>query len=191
MSNRRLATGTPAPPLTIAERRAKGVGFEINVCQQLLKAGLTAEHVGATHDHDIVVPLLGKNHRVEVKVRGDSFRRLYGWLAKADFLIMRADGEQPLLAAPLSFLLEVIQYARAYRKQHNILRVRYRKLQQKVQRHRIICCTSTEPVKTKSRHTAHQQQIFVLCCLELTKPPSLIAANDNEPPKSFALEETW
>jgi hypothetical protein len=51
------------------------------------------------------------DRRVEVKCRGDGFRKLYKWLAGADFLIARADRPELLVAAPLKFAVEVVVMA--------------------------------------------------------------------------------
>jgi hypothetical protein len=53
------------------------------------------------------VPLLGRDRRIEVKIRANGFRRLYDWLSGADMLVVRADRHEPLLVVPLRFAMEV------------------------------------------------------------------------------------
>ena len=52
-------------------------------------------------------PLLGVDRRVEVKVRGNGFRRLYDWLGDHDFLIVKADRLEPLVVLRLKFASEI------------------------------------------------------------------------------------
>jgi hypothetical protein len=56
---------------------------------------------------DVSVPLLGVDRRVEVKVRGNGFRRLYDWLGDHDFLIVKADRLEPLVVLRLKFASEI------------------------------------------------------------------------------------
>jgi hypothetical protein len=56
---------------------------------------------------DLLVPLLGIDRRVEVKCRGDGFRKLYKWLNGADLLIVRADRSEPLVILPLHLAVEI------------------------------------------------------------------------------------
>jgi hypothetical protein len=39
---------------------------------------------GGRYSGDLTVPVLGLDHRVEVKVRANGFQRLYEWLNGAD-----------------------------------------------------------------------------------------------------------
>jgi hypothetical protein len=48
---------------------------------------------------------------VEVKCRGDGFRRLYDWLDGADFLIVKADRLEPLVVLPLKLAAEIAAIA--------------------------------------------------------------------------------
>jgi len=61
---------------------------------------------------DLSVPLLGAVRRVEVKARADGFRELYGWLADANLLIVRADCREPLVVIPFHLAIKI---ARAQR----------------------------------------------------------------------------
>jgi len=45
--------------------------------------------------------LLDERFRVEVKRRKDGFRQLYGWLQDADFLFIRADRKDYIVAMSL------------------------------------------------------------------------------------------
>ena len=55
--------------------------------------------VGARFDGDIVLPLIGRDLCVQVKVRADGFRELYSWLSGRDVLIAKADRQEPLVIA--------------------------------------------------------------------------------------------
>lgn len=57
---------------------------------------------GGRHAHDVLLPLLGVDRRIEVKCRADGFRELYGWLDRGpDFLVVKADRKEPLVVVPL------------------------------------------------------------------------------------------
>ena len=94
--------------------RRKGNRVERAVVHALQDCGLAAERVplsGAARGRfggDVSVPLLGRDHRVEVKARSNGFRRLYGWLGEHDFLILKAD---PLVVLPLSLAAEIAAIA--------------------------------------------------------------------------------
>jgi hypothetical protein len=62
---------------------------------------------GGSYLGDITVPLLGRDLRVEVKVRGGGFAQLYAWLADRDLLIVRADRNEPLVVVPLRLATEI------------------------------------------------------------------------------------
>lgn len=47
--------------------------------------------------------------RVEAKVRATGFRQLYGWLAGADLLAVRADGEGWLMIIPIGRFLDLVE----------------------------------------------------------------------------------
>jgi hypothetical protein len=60
---------------------------------------------------DVSVPLLGVDRRVEVKCRGNGFRRLYDWLGEHDFLVVKADRLEPLVVVPLKLAAEIAALA--------------------------------------------------------------------------------
>ena len=57
------------------------------------------------------MPLLGSDHRVEVKARARGFRELYRWLNGADFLVVRADRAESLVVLPLRFAISIAKAA--------------------------------------------------------------------------------
>jgi Holliday junction resolvase len=93
--------------------RDKGNRAERALVAFLQDRGFAAERVplsGAARGRfggDLSVPLLGVDRRVEVKVRGNGFRKLYDWLDGADFLIVRADRLEPLVVIPLKLAAEI------------------------------------------------------------------------------------
>jgi hypothetical protein len=90
-----------------ARHRRKGNRVERELVACLRERGFAAERIplsgsaGGSFIGDITIPLLGRDFVVEVKVRGDGFRRLYDWLANRDLLIVRADRREPLVIVPL------------------------------------------------------------------------------------------
>ena len=93
--------------------RQKGNRTERAIVRALQDAGFAAERVplsGAARGRfggDVSVPLLGVDRRVEVKTRGNGFRRLYDWLGDHDFLIVKADRLEPLVVIPLRLAAEI------------------------------------------------------------------------------------
>jgi hypothetical protein len=65
---------------------------------------------------DVLVPLLGRDRRIEVKARSNGFRRLYDWLAEHDFLVLKADRREPLVVFPLSLAVEIAAIAERVRR---------------------------------------------------------------------------
>jgi hypothetical protein len=96
--------------------RQKG-SAERALVKVLQDAGFAAERVplsGAARGRfggDLSIPLLGRDHRVEVKARGNGFRQLYDWHAGADLLIVRADRREPLVVVPLTLAIETARAA--------------------------------------------------------------------------------
>jgi Holliday junction resolvase len=97
--------------------RQKGNRLERAIVRLLQGAGFAAERVplsGAARGRfggDVSLPLLGIDRRVEVKCRGAGFKELYRWLNGADFLIVRADRQEPLVVLPLSLAAEIAALA--------------------------------------------------------------------------------
>jgi hypothetical protein len=97
--------------------RQKGDRTERALVRALQDAGFAAERVplsGAARGRfggDLSVPLLGVDRRVEVKCRGNGFRRLYDWLGSHDFLIVKADRLDPLVVIPLTLAVEIARRA--------------------------------------------------------------------------------
>ena len=97
--------------------RQKGNRAERALVAFLQDHGFAAERVplsGAARGRfagDLSVPVLGVDRRVEVKVRGNGFRRLYDWLDDHDFLIVKADRLEPLVVLRLKFASEIAAFA--------------------------------------------------------------------------------
>src|SRR5262245_55306258 len=97
--------------------RQKGNRAERALVKLLQDAGLAAERAqvsGAARGglgRDRPVPLLGVDRRVEVKCRGNGFRRLYDWLGDHDFLIVKADRLDPLIVIPVTLAVEIARAA--------------------------------------------------------------------------------
>jgi Holliday junction resolvase len=97
--------------------RQKGNRAERALVAFLQDHGFAAERVplsGAARGRfagDLSVPVLGVDRRVEVKVRGNGFRRLYDWLGNHDFLIVKADRLEPLVVLRLRFASEIAALA--------------------------------------------------------------------------------
>ena len=93
--------------------RRKGHRAERAIVRLLQDKGFAAERVplsgsaGGSYVGDLTVPVLGADRVVEVKVRANGFRELYGWLTDRDILIVRADRKQPLVVLPLRLAADV------------------------------------------------------------------------------------
>ena len=93
--------------------RQKGNRAERAIVRLLQDKGFAAERVplsgsaGGSYVGDLTVPVLGADRVVEVKVRANGFRELYGWLTGRDILIVRADRKQPLVVLPLRLAADV------------------------------------------------------------------------------------
>jgi hypothetical protein len=93
--------------------RRRGADEERAITRQLQEAGVAAEKVSRSWKPgpDLSVPLLGRDLDVEVKIRGDAFKTLYGWLVDRDALILRANRERPLVVVRLDLAIEVMKKA--------------------------------------------------------------------------------
>jgi Holliday junction resolvase len=92
--------------------RQKGVRAERALVRLLTARGLAARRTplsGALRAYpgDILLPVLGVDRVVEVKVRGSGFGQFYKWLKDRDLLIIKADRSPPLVVVPLRLAAEV------------------------------------------------------------------------------------
>jgi hypothetical protein len=93
--------------------RDKGNRAERLLVRALQDKGFAAERVplsgsaGGKYCGDLTVPILGKDHVVEVKVRATGFSQLYAWLEGRDMLVVRADRKEPLVIVPLALGIEI------------------------------------------------------------------------------------
>jgi Archaeal holliday junction resolvase (hjc) len=93
--------------------RIKGARTERAIVNALRASGIAAVRVplsgaaGGRFAGDIVLPLLGRDLRIEVKARADGFRELYSWLTARDVLIVKADRQEPLVVLRLSLAAEI------------------------------------------------------------------------------------
>lgn len=93
--------------------RDKGNRTERAIVAAFQNVGFAAERVplsGAARGRfggDLSIPFLGSDKRVEVKCRGTGFNQLYAWLAKHDYLIVKADRKEPLFVLRMSEAIEI------------------------------------------------------------------------------------
>jgi Holliday junction resolvase len=93
--------------------RSKGVRTERGIVNALRASGIAAVRVplsgavGGRFAGDIIMSLLDRDLRIEVKARADGFREIYGWLAEHDVLIVKADRREPLVIVRLSLAAEI------------------------------------------------------------------------------------
>jgi len=57
---------------------------------------------------DIIANIQGQAWRIESKVRGNGFKRIYGWLDGNDALVVKADRQQALMVMPLRKFCELV-----------------------------------------------------------------------------------
>jgi hypothetical protein len=81
--------------------------MSVNGAQRVPLSGSARGRFGG----DVSLQLLGIDRRVEVKCRGDGFRKIYEWLEDVDILIVRADRHEPLAIVPLKFAVEIAALA--------------------------------------------------------------------------------
>ena len=93
--------------------RRKGARTERSIVHALQADGIAAVRVplsgavGGRFAGDIVLPLMGRDLCVEVKVRAEGFRELYCWLNERD----NADRQKPLVIHPMSLPAEIAKRA--------------------------------------------------------------------------------
>ena len=95
--------------------RDKGARTERAIAKALQANGLAAVKVSRAYqpDHDIVLPLRGRDLGIEVKTRADGFHEPYGWLDGRDVLIVKADRQEPLVIVRMSLAAEIAKGAAA------------------------------------------------------------------------------
>src|SRR3974390_477412 len=83
--------------------RQKGNRTERALVRYLQERGFAAEKTSRTgyRGHDLTVLVLGRDRRVEVKVRANGCRQLYEWLDGNDMLVVRPDRNEPLVVLSL------------------------------------------------------------------------------------------
>jgi Holliday junction resolvase len=97
--------------------RAKGVCTERSIVNLLQGRGIAAVRVplsgavGGRFAGDIVLPLMGRDLCVEVKIRANGFRELHSWLKQHDVLIVKADRQGPLVFLRMSLAAEIAKRA--------------------------------------------------------------------------------
>jgi Holliday junction resolvase len=93
--------------------RNKGVRAERAIVNALKASGIAAVRVplsgavGGRFAGDIILPLMGRDLCVEVKCRSQGFRELYAWLEGRDVLIVKADGQKPLVVLRMPLAAEI------------------------------------------------------------------------------------
>jgi hypothetical protein len=89
--------------------RDKGARFERKLTQFFQSHGFAATKISGMYrpGHDIDLPLLNFDRRIEVKIRARAFNQFYQWLKDADVLVIRGDRQRPLVVVPLDFAIEV------------------------------------------------------------------------------------
>ena len=103
--------------------REKGNREERAIVRLLQERGFGAERVplsgaaGGKFASDVTVPFLGKDRKIESKVRAGGFKQIYSWLAGSDFLVIRRDRDIPLIVMPLSFALDMAARLEAQKSQ--------------------------------------------------------------------------
>ena len=91
-------------PMSGRRSRSKGVRTERSIVALLRASGIAAERVplsgaaGGRFAGDIVWAVLDRDLCVEVKCRGQDYRKLYSRLEKRDLLVVKADRQEPAIA---------------------------------------------------------------------------------------------
>jgi hypothetical protein len=87
--------------------RDKGGRMERSVVKVFQDNGVGAERVplsgasGGRFSADITVPILGRDVKLECKVRASGFRTIYGWLSDNYGLVVKADRAEQLIVLRL------------------------------------------------------------------------------------------
>jgi len=94
-------------------QREKGCRNERQLVSILRAYGIPAQRVplsGGTSyaKGDVEAEIKGRTWRIESKVRGNGFKRLYEWLTGNDALVVRADRQEALVVLPLRTFCELI-----------------------------------------------------------------------------------
>jgi hypothetical protein len=106
--------------------RDKGARGERHLVNFLQDKGFAAERVplsgasGGSFKGDVSVPINGADRRLEVKVRADGFRELYGWLADNYALVIKADRKESLVVLRLRDGVEIAQRAEGQRNEQAV-----------------------------------------------------------------------
>jgi Holliday junction resolvase len=101
--------------------RQKGNRVERALVRFFQDQGLAAGRVplsgsaGGSYLGDLTVPLFGRDHCVEVKVRANGFSQLYRWLEQRDILIVKADRLEPLVVVPITLATKVALAAERFK----------------------------------------------------------------------------
>ncbi len=101
--------------------RDKGARGERHLVNFLQDHGFAAERVplsgaaGGSFKGDVSVPIGGADRRLEVKVRADGFREIYGWLAENYALVIKADRRDTLVVLRLRDGIEIAKQAEQQR----------------------------------------------------------------------------
>ena len=97
--------------------RDKGARGERHLVNFLQDHGFAAERIplsgaaGGKFKGDVTTPLLGSDRRLEVKVRADGFRELYGWLDDNFAVVIKADRKDTLVVLRLRDGIEIAKTA--------------------------------------------------------------------------------
>ena len=94
--------------MTINSKR-KGRSFEHEVRNIFRAAGFDAIRTPEYTPDDVLVPLDGRDWKVECKRRRRGFCSLYDFLSKADYVVHRDDRRDPLITMPLDRFLSLVE----------------------------------------------------------------------------------
>mgnify|MGYP001607020307 CR=1 FL=1 len=93
--------------------KIKGSTREREVVHIFQEAGIAAQRVpnsgssGLDFAGDVNVPILGRDHRIEVKAKASGFKSIYSWLGDHYGLVIRADRSEPLMVVRLKDFAEL------------------------------------------------------------------------------------